>query len=78
MYLVIDPRGGVRCVYAESIDLFGLGELSIRRASHVEPDERGKWWADLWPVNGPVLGPFDGRRAALVEEQQWLESNWLV
>ena len=78
MVLIIDPQGAVRCVYAESIDLSRLGKLSIRRASHVEPDERGQWWADLSPVDGPVLGPFDHRGAALVEEQQWLESNWLA
>jgi len=29
--------GGVRCVYDEPIDLNAIGELTIRRASHVEP-----------------------------------------
>jgi hypothetical protein len=78
MHLVIDARGSVRCVYAEAIDLSCLGNLSIRRASHVEPDEQGRWSADLSPVGGPVLGPFDRRRAALAAEQHWLETNWLV
>ena len=77
MHLLIDPRGSVRCIYAEAIDLALLGDPSIRRASHVEPDDRGEWWADLSPVDGPVLGPFDRRGAALAAEQQWLESNWL-
>ena len=78
MHLVIDPRGSVRCVYAEGIDLSCLGDLTIRRASHVEPDERGQWWADLSPVNGPLLGSFDRRGAALAAEQQWLDSHWLT
>jgi hypothetical protein len=78
MHLLIDPRGSVRCVYAEAIDLSRLGDLSIRRASHVEPDQEGRWWSDLSPVGGPVLGPFDRRGAALVAEQQWLETNWLA
>jgi hypothetical protein len=77
MHLVIDRAGSVRCVYAESIDLAQLGDLSIRRASHVEPDDRGRWWADLSPVGGPVLGPFDRRGAALAAERLWLETNWL-
>jgi hypothetical protein len=78
MHLVVDPHGSIRCVYAEAIDLSCFGNLSIRRAGHVEPDEHGHWWADLSPVDGPVLGPFDRRGAALAAEQQWLESNWLA
>ena len=58
MLLVVDPSGVARCVYAETIDLTALGQLSIRRASHVEPDAGGRWWADLAPVGGPRLGPF--------------------
>jgi len=30
------------------------------------------WWADLTPVGGPVLGPFDMRDDALIEEKAWL------
>jgi len=78
MHLVIDPRGSVRCVYAEAIDLSLLGDLTIRRASHVEPDERGKWRADLSPVGGQVLGPFDRRGEALAAEEHWLDSHWLT
>ena len=78
MELLIDRWGAVRCVYAEAIDLSRLGDLTIRRASHVEPDERGQWWADLSPVGGPLLGPFDRRGAALAAEQQWLNSHWLT
>ena len=50
MELRIDPSGRVQCLYGEAIDLRSLGSLSIRRASHVEPDENGNWWADLAPV----------------------------
>lgn len=34
-----------------------------------------KWWADMAPVGGPVLGPFDGRQQALDEEVAWLRAN---
>jgi len=77
MQLLIAPDGGVRCIYDEVIDLTVLGRLDVSRASHVEPDALGQWWADLAPVGGPVLGPFAQRSAALAAELNWLQSNWL-
>ena len=78
MDLLVLPDGTVRAIYAEDIDLGVLGSAVITRASHVEPDSRGRWLADLSPVNGPVLGPFDRRSEALAAEQAWLEANWLL
>ena len=78
MELVIDSRGNVRCVYSEVIDLAALGKVSICRASHVEPDADGGWWADLAPVNGPRLGPFGRRTEALACEARWLAAHWLT
>jgi hypothetical protein len=78
MHLLVEAGGVVRGVYAEAIDLAGLGDLSIRRASHVEPDSEGRWWADLAPVGGPKLGPFDRRSEALAAEQRWLDEHWLA
>lgn len=77
MQLLITPSGAVRCLYDEALDLTLLGQLSIRRASHVEPNAAGGWRADLSPVGGPVLGPFARRSQALSAEQAWLEANWL-
>ena len=77
MQLVIEPGGAVRCIYGEEIDLAALGSPTIRRASHVEPDQQGRWLADLSPVAGPVLGPFDVRSEALAAEHSWLETHWL-
>ena len=53
MQMLIDPSGGIRCLYGEEINLHALGLPVISRASHVEPDEHGQWWADMSPVNGP-------------------------
>jgi len=75
--LVIEKNAKVRGVYGEVIDLTTLGPLKIERASHVEPDERGRWLADLSPVGGPVLGPFDKRSKAVAAEVAWLEENWI-
>jgi hypothetical protein len=73
MQLLIDPQGQVRCLYGEMIDLTLLGALCVRRASHVEPDTEGRWWADLMPVGGPRLGPFPLRSQALQAESAWLD-----
>ena len=77
MQLIVQPNGIVRCLYGEELDLHALGNLSIERGSHVEPTATGQWTADLWPVNGPVLGPFRRRSDALTAERQWLEQHWL-
>jgi hypothetical protein len=78
MDLVVLPDGTIRAIYAEDIDLTDLGSALIRRASHVEPDSRGRWLADLSPIHGPVLGPFNRRSEALTAELDWLEANWLL
>ena len=77
MRLVIKPDGIVRCLYDEAVDLSSLGSLTIQRGSYVEPDVTGQWLADLAPVDGPVLGPFNRRSEALAAEREWLEQNWL-
>ena len=75
---MIERDGSVRGIYGEAIDLAALGPPRITRASQVEPDERGRWLADLSPVGGPVLGPFDLRSEALEAEVAWLEAHWLT
>lgn len=71
--LRINQNGVVQWVYDERFDLASLGSSCLRRASFVEPQTDGSWWADLSPVNGPSLGPFDCRSAALGAERAWLE-----
>ena len=75
MQLIIEPGGAVRCIYSEEIDLAALGSPAITRASHVEPDQQGRWRADLSPVNGPGSGTIQfpqrgpGGRARLAGDQ---------
>lgn len=78
MNLIIETNGLVRRIYGEEIALDALGPPRISRASHVEPDASGRWLADLSPVGGPMLGPFDQRSEALEAEVAWLEENWLL
>ena len=73
MELVVGVDGMARCIYGEELDLREIGKLQITRASHVEPDRDGFWWADMGPVDGPVLGPFKNRTEALGAERGWLQ-----
>jgi hypothetical protein len=72
MELVVNADGCVKCIYDEALDLRALGKLQITRASHVEPDSDGNWFADMGPSGGPVLGPFGTRGEALAAERGWL------
>ncbi|HEX3654932.1 MAG TPA: hypothetical protein VHV55_03960 [Pirellulales bacterium] len=76
MELVVEPGGQARCIYGEAINLATLGRLSISRASHVEPDDKGQWFAAI--IGGPVLGPFSNRSQAVEAELAWLNANWLL
>ena len=75
MDLVVHPDGDVTTLYTELLDLSALGAMNIARASHVEPDASGQWFADI--VNGPKLGPFARRSEALAAEVAWLTEHRL-
>ena len=75
MILTIDRDGTAHCLYTEALPLAEIGQCAIRRASHVEPDAAGRWWADM--VDGPRLGPFTLRSAALAAEVSYLETYTL-
>lgn len=66
----------VQAIYSDDAAemLESVGNVSIARASHVEPTQGG-WSADMSPVGGPVLGPFDRRGAAIDAEIAWLKEN---
>ena len=77
MELFIAPGGQVKALYGEEIPLEELGELSIKRASFVEPTPTGQWQVDLSPASGPLLGPFKYRSQGLEAERQWLIQHYL-
>ena len=79
MEIIVRTDGNAHCVYAELVSVRSMGSVSIQRASHVEPDSSGMWVANLGPVNGPRLGPFENRTDALKAETNWLKkqlANW--
>jgi hypothetical protein len=75
MTITIEHDGTARAIYTEALDLESMGTATIARASHVEPNRDGQWFAQI--VGGPILGPFAKRSEALVAEVAWLESNVL-
>ncbi len=72
MQIIVKPTGVFIGIYSDSFDYDMFGRPQIRRASHVEPTDDGRWTADLSPVSGPKLGPFDKRSEAIDAELEFL------
>jgi len=74
--IIVEPNGTLRFIYSDDLASIAqdIGSLSTARASHVEPDDGG-WTADMSPVGGEVLGPFETRSEALTTEVEWLKSH---
>ncbi len=79
MRIAITPDGLIQFIYTEAVDTprlaRALGAMTVRRASHVEPTEDGRWTADMSPMSGELLGPFDKRSEALTAETEWLDEH---
>jgi hypothetical protein len=77
--IVVRPNGLIEFIYDDDLKGFidQQSEKKLFRASHVEPDDKGNWWADLSPIDGPKLGPFNTRQAALNAEVEWIQKNYL-
>ena len=77
--IIAISNGKLQAIAPDDMGLLNsIGRCSIHRASHVEPTETEhgiQWTADLFPVGGPILGPFRSRSEALVAEYQWLEQR---
>lgn len=72
----VDDNGSLQFIYDDelAVMLADLGTMETKRASHVEPCGN-QWTADMNPVGGPVLGPYDLRGDALAAEVDWLKTN---
>ena len=74
--VAIRPDGLIQFVYADDLRyLMDAGTCEIRRVSHVEPC-KGGWCADMRPVDGPFIGPFELRSDALKAELEYLEKHF--
>ena len=77
MIISIDRAGGVKAIYSDGFNWQALGRPTIQRASQVEPDHLGLWWANLAGSGGPRIGPFGRRADAIAAEVAWLEKHRL-
>lgn len=72
----VSTSGELEFIYDDRLRrLMSQGNARTTRASHVEPTGDNRWTADLSPVGGPVLGPFDKRDEALAAEVRWLSKE---
>jgi hypothetical protein len=75
--LVINA-GRITAIYDDALTaLFPVGDVTVKRASRVEPDHSSIdgspcWSADLTPVGGPMLTDFKTRQQALDAEVRYL------
>ena len=72
MIINVKPGGTTQFIYDDGLKgLLAQGRAEVKRASHVDPGDPTKgqdplrWYADLAPSAGPLLGPFETRQAAL-------------
>lgn len=74
MLFIFDTNGNGRFIYCDELGALAhsIGAVYTKRASHVEPTSDGRWTADMSPVRGPVLGPYETRAMALEAEIEYL------
>ena len=77
MIISIDAKGDIRGIYTDDFPWRELGKPMVQRASNVEPDHLGLWYADLTLSDGPKIGPFARRIDAIAAEIAWLEKHRL-
>lgn len=79
MVIRIDKDGTVVFIQNDEIDMRIFGKPKMKRASHVEWDEKTDgWMVDLTPVGGPIVSGFgDSRACAVRYERKWIEENVL-
>jgi len=92
--VIVNPNGTLRFLVSDRTEqaFSEASVLEIHRVSHVDvfedldpkaktkaaPGSPTSWYADMSPVNGPVLGPFRSRKRALQEERYYLERRNLL
>lgn len=75
--LVVEVGGKLKFIYNDELhELLSFGESKITRVSYVEPFGLC-WMADMAPVGGPILGPFDLRQEALDAEVAYIKKHVL-
>ena len=72
--LIVTPAGAVESLYTEAIDLWKLGDLSVRRATDIVFDNASQLWG-VWANVGRALYRHPSREACLEWERDYLEQQ---
>ena len=74
MILDFTGDGHAHCLYDEAIDLHTLGHLHMRRASHIEFNERTQQWEVRLVRGGDVVFADPSRKMCLAWERRHLDA----
>jgi hypothetical protein len=72
--ITITESGDVQCLAPDDLDLRAVGQLFVRRASHVEYDNARECWVVTLP-NGRELGTYATRGEGLAAEVVFLNGK---
>ena len=62
----IDQQGNIRTLYTDELDLYALGQVhNVRRASHLEFDEKNQEWEVVQASTGKVVHRDKNRQRAI-------------
>ena len=70
--LIVTAAGAVECQYTEAIDLWKLGDLTVKRATDIVFDNDSQLW-EVWAGTGSALYRHCSREACLTWERDYLE-----
>ena len=75
--IFIRPDGTLEFIYHDLLRplIDQAHTITINRVSSVEPNDQGKWVADLSAVGGPCSPEFDLREDALQWEVNWIQEQ---
>ncbi len=80
---LVVKAGRIKAIYDDALTaLFDGAEVKVERASHVEPQFGLRsfvngWYADMRPVDGPVMVGFNTRQEALDAEVRYINQHVL-
>ncbi len=72
--LIVTPTGAVECLYTEVIDLWKLGDLTVKRATDIIYDNDSQLW-EVWAGAGRALYRHCSREACLEWERSFLQET---
>ena len=73
--LIVTTAGVCECLYTEAIDLWKLGDLTVKRATDIIYDNDSQLW-EVWAGAGRALYRHCSREACLEWERTHLQETY--